>query len=465
MAVQQVMDTINTVCRSRGGHYAGYSCKVVSWDDVSRGTAGGSLSCWGANITDTYLKSKNGTNLFTVRSDNWNEKLGVVPADQIAVVAGAGGRGPVQPVTLRHVLQGLGHFGGYSGLEAGTNLFDANLDAKCSIRFQTTFIPVQGDGDALAKLEFATEAYNYNTMDDSDPRNLVLLCTSQGVAVQQDGSGAKKLFHHAVDDQGQIHRYWLEAEESKHKVGGEQRETEEERAEAQARGKATSSVIGIKAMGQRFNVLMTIQVPLQQSRSIRSPLAWSPWSPWSPWSSASSDGMAAAPGGAPLKTSSKSSTIFHLFSGKAPSAKKAATMYSAYAEERSCRRRLSIGTTVTGESTAARVSRGSEYDRWQGLSVKSPKRNASEHVTVTVVLYNAVKGGVPSAGDVLAAIDDLESLYRSCSETGQLADHTFDFMKEPLKVDDVNQISAKLTYQPYQPPAVQVLGYDQFPTA
>jgi hypothetical protein len=28
MAVQQVMDTINTVCRSRGGHYSGYSCKA-----------------------------------------------------------------------------------------------------------------------------------------------------------------------------------------------------------------------------------------------------------------------------------------------------------------------------------------------------------------------------------------------------------------------------------------------------
>ena len=254
-------------------------------------------------------------------------------------------------------------------------------------RFQTTFIPVQGDdGDALGKLEFATEAYNYNTMDDSDPRNLVLLCTSQGVAVQQDGSGAKKLFHHAVDDQGQIHRNWLEAEESKHKVGGEQRETEEERAEAQARGKATSSVIGIRAMGQRFNVLMTIQVPLQQTRSIRSPLAWSPWCS-APMSSFSPEATT------PLKkTSGKSSTIFHLFSGKPPSAKKAATMYSAYAAEKSrqsCRRKLSIGTTVTGESTAARVSRGSEYDRWPGLSVKSPKRNASEHITVTVVLYNA----------------------------------------------------------------------------
>ena len=58
---------------------------------------------------------------------------------------------------------------------------------QCSIRFQTTFIPVEDSGDGRSKLEFATEAYNYNTMDDADPRNLVLLCTSQGMAVQQDG--------------------------------------------------------------------------------------------------------------------------------------------------------------------------------------------------------------------------------------------------------------------------------------
>lgn len=73
-----------------------------------------------------------------------------------------------------------------------------------------------------------------------------------------------------------------------------------------------------------------------------------------------------------------------------------------------------------------------------------------------------VKGGVPSEGDVIAAIDDLELLYHACSETGKLADSTFDFMKQPLKVDDVNQIAAKVAYQP---PPVQVLGYDQFPTA
>ena len=66
----------------------------------------------------------------------------------------------------------------------------------------------------LAKIEFAPEAYNYNALSDDDPRDLTLLCTSQGLAVQQDGFGAKKLFHHTVDASGVVHRHWLEAERS-----------------------------------------------------------------------------------------------------------------------------------------------------------------------------------------------------------------------------------------------------------
>merc|ERR1711988_225384 len=146
----------------------------------------------------------------------------------------------------------------------GENLDNDILDQKCSIRFQTTFLPVKED--AKATLEFATEAYNYNTRSDADPRNLILLCTTQGIALQQDGKGKKRLYHHAVDSENKIHRYWLEAERSKHKVGGEQKETKEERDDAIARGKATSSVIGIKSMGTRFNVLMTIQIPLEQKK-------------------------------------------------------------------------------------------------------------------------------------------------------------------------------------------------------
>ena len=107
--------------------------------------------------------------------------------------------------------------------------------------------------DGRAALEFATEAYNYNTRDDDDPRNLLLLCTTQGVALQQDGAGAKRVYHHATAPDGIVHRYWLEAEQSDHKVGGAQAEGAVERADAVARGKATASVLGVRAMGTRFN--------------------------------------------------------------------------------------------------------------------------------------------------------------------------------------------------------------------
>lgn len=48
---------------------------------------------------------------------------------------------------------------------------------------------------------------------------------AQGTAVQQDGPGAQKLYHHAVDPEGRAHAYYLEAEQSTHKVGGAQVET------------------------------------------------------------------------------------------------------------------------------------------------------------------------------------------------------------------------------------------------
>lgn len=408
-SVQQTMDAINKACRSRGGKYGGYSCKVVSWDDVSRGTVGGSLSCWGANITDTYLKSKNGEQLFTVRPDNWNEKLGRVTSSEVAVVSGNlfFGEGRLNPVTLRDFIKNIGTYGAYAGLTGDVDLSDDVLDKECSIRFQTTFLPISG---ARGTMEFATEAYNYNTRHDDDPRNLVLLCTSQGAAVQQDGEGAKRLFHHAVDQDGAIHRYWLEAERSDHKVGGQQKETKQERNDALSRGKATASVIGTRAMGTRFNVLMTIQVPLQQKKA---------------------DSMS--------PTSSECSAAFELRCSPA----------SSEAELNSCRAGRSVNSKPkTGIANAARVSCGSEFDIWPGLGIANPERNRSEHVTVTVVIYNTVADGVPSEKDVVAAIDDLEDLYLKCSATGKLNETTFDFMKEELLVKDAIDIATKVVTQP-----------------
>lgn len=476
--VPETMKAINEACRSKGGHYAGYSCKVVSWDDVSRGTVGGSLSCWGANITDTYLKSRSGTALFTVRSNNWNEKLGYIGAEEVAVVAGKGS-GPLRPVTLRTALQELGSYGKYAGLPGDADLSDAVLDAKCSIRFQTTFLPVDS-GSGRGALEFASEAYNYNTTEDSDPRNLLLLCTSQGMAVQQDGRGKKRLYHHSTDGQGKIHRYWLEAEESRHRVGGPQEETAEERAEALQRGKATSSVIGIKAMGQRFNVLMTIQVPLKQRARTSPTLEGLPACLQSWQSSAakymtnlgSNSTVTYGAGGEIIVTTTscyaQEDTLQALKTAESMprSAFGKGCLKSMAWDDRSrgrgSDRDRSRSRGRTGRSSAARVSRGSEFDVWPGLSVKEPKRHESEHVTITVVVYNVVKGGVPSTEDVINAIDDLEKLYSACSGSARLADSSFDFMKQELQVKDILDISGKVQFQP---PTKEVEGHDVFPVA
>lgn len=451
---------INEACRSRGGHYAQYSCKVVSWDDVSRGTVGGSLSCWGANITDTYLKSKDGTRLFTVRPDNWNEKLGKVSASDVALVAGhTAPGGSLAPVTLRDFLKGIGTHGAYAGLAAGADLADAALDAEVSIRFQTTFLPIDG-GDARATLEFATEAYNYNTTDDSDPRNLVLLCTTQGVAVQQDGAGAKRLFHHAVDESGVIHRYWLEAERTDHKVGGAQLESSAERADALRRGKATSSVIGTRAMGTRFNVLMTVQVPLQQIKRAPRGMCYAPCSPEAFGAQGLSGGCCDESFACCDESDEEdcdddcSQLEWECLSVDADEAK------NLMMQDKS---RRAASSRRSGVSNAARVSRGTEHDTWPGLAVSAPTRNPHEHVTVTVVLYNTVAGGVPTADDVAAAIDDLEQLYAACGASGKLAEPAFDFIKSELTVQDAHKIGAKMAAQPYAPPPGPVASFDVFP--
>merc|ERR1711959_304936 len=124
------------------------------------------------------------------------------------------------------------------------------------------------------------------------------------------------------------------------------------------------------------------------------------------------------------------------------------------------RSRCAARAPKRGRASAARVSRGSEVDTWRGLSVKDPKRNEAEHVTVTVVIYNTVAGGVPSEEDVAAAVADMEELYQQCAWSGRLADEGANFMKSELTVADAAKIADKIQTQPYSPPVVDVVGFD-----
>ena len=89
----------------------------------------------------------------------------------------------------------------------------------------------------------------------------------------------------------------------------------------------------------------------------------------------------------------------------------------------------------TGTSNAARISKG-KLATENILANKRPnrkikfERHPDEHITVTVVLYHTVLGGVPSSKDVIAAIDEMEYLYSQCNKVGQLVDSEFNFMKQ-----------------------------------
>merc|ERR1711881_514714 len=72
----------------------------------------------------------------------------------------------------------------------------------------------------------------------------------------------------------------------------------------------------------------------------------------------------------------------------------------------------------TGISNAARVSKGSKVDTWHGLGISTPTRHSDQHITITVVTYYTVAGGVPSREDVLSAVADLDHLYASLAGTG-----------------------------------------------
>jgi len=86
-----------------------------------------------------------------------------------------------------------------------------------------------------------------------------------------------------------------------------------------------------------------------------------------------------------------------------------------------------------GIASAARVSIGSFHDTWNGVANKTPRRDPSQHITITVVVYNTIAAGVPSASDVIAAVEDLERLYASTSVNPEtLAGPGHDYMKDGI---------------------------------
>ena len=366
MSVDAIIEKINDVLKS---YKAEYSCKKVSWDDVSRFGAGtSSVSCFGSNITDTRLFAKDNTMLFVVRPNNWNEKIAKVRAEDIAIVDRQR-----NPINFRNFLENIGEYGKYVIDDTSLNLFDNNLDNEVSVRFQTTFIPCK------EKLDVAPEVYNYQGTDT----NLLVLGTSLGVSLSLNEKGRNKLFQHFDNS-----NHWFEIEKTNYKVGGSQNESNEDTLKNIKKEKGISARIGIPAMGTRMNVLMTAQIPLNKPRK------------------------SSFYSGKIVKCNNEES--YTPPGGFSDSVNKNSTKYNCIKGSRG------------GVSSVGRINKGSN-DRSSFKTIDSKKlvRAQDEHITITIVIYNVIESDVPSEEDIKAAIDDMEELYKSCKWSGNITKAEF----------------------------------------
>jgi hypothetical protein len=379
----------------------------VSWEDVQRAVGPrGKLGTVGSNSSDVRMWDSAGRAVYTLRSDNWNERIGLKSANELFVVVGnhQAAQTP-SSITLRAYLDNFKTFGSYAGVDAHTaSLWAGAVDNKVGVRFQAAFLPE-------SSTTFCTEVYNYNTSDDRAPRNLLLLCTPQGTSAQQDGRGAKKLYTHSVATDGAVHRSFLEATRSSFAVGGSQKETRETSAEARVLGKAAAARLGTDDMGERFNVQMLVQVPIRQRPVVQHrAMLKHPASPK------------------------------HLTADAVPR-----SFDRCHAVDSGAEPRLAFGASSGGVSNASRISRGCEFDVWGGLAVPSVERDPFQRLTATVTMYYTVVGGAPSPDDISKAMADLISLYESCGAENWGASS----LSGPLTSSARSAIFKKQSTQPY----------------
>lgn len=253
---------INEICQK---YNKDYSCYYVSWNDNVRHEQ----SCYGSNITDSTIKGKGDKSFLCIRSNNFNERIGKVRAKDVNLIiqdsAYTRESGYFKNISLSEYLENFYKYSSYIFPNTcPISLYNEQKDEiDVSIRFQAVFIPLI-DG----KRTIYTASYNYQTISDNDPKNIILLSTSQGTFVNHDKKGVQSLFLHNKDKFQEWSNYYMEVEETKFDVCKEQVETLDERKLAIESGKSTSQLIGLRSMGEGFNRLMTIQIPLEQIKKI-----------------------------------------------------------------------------------------------------------------------------------------------------------------------------------------------------
>jgi hypothetical protein len=227
-----------------------YSCKLISWEDVQRGTTGGGLSCLGSNISDVWLSGKDGQPYYTFRPDNWNEPLCKVRTDRFAVVANI--EGSPTTMTLQSYLLNIDCYA-----LPGEGITDAMFDYdEITVRFQYCIVENEA--------ELTPKVYNYQSDSKDRPRNMQVMFNTQSASIGFDEPGGSRAFLHCPNESGGVNDMFIKIDKTEMAAGSEQSETAEESMAAAAAGKACVATFGTPEMGKSCNVIGMLQIPIIQ---------------------------------------------------------------------------------------------------------------------------------------------------------------------------------------------------------
>lgn len=326
-----------------------YMAGEVAWNDGQRDVVDGALSVFGGNITDARILARSGRHLDFVRPKNLDEKLGVTDAANILFAERDGSQ-----VTAQQVLETLSERAAYMGYTSVDPKVSANQ--KVVYRVQNAWIPL---APGQTEEDIVPSHYSYQTRTRSDPRNLIVLGTAQGVFVHSDDAGMQKLFAHGEDDGGAVTEHWFKAEPTSTRVGHAILNDAESRAK-----RARAVEMGVRGMGPRANCFVVMSVPNVQT----APLDLSEW---------------------------------NCDDDDAP-------VYRSLCEGISRSARVSVAEEVAGTATA------------NAISIERPE---DEPIVCTILLYNTVEapeGAPPTVAttDVALAVSDMEHIYELARENG-----------------------------------------------
>ena len=220
----------------------GYAFNRVGWDDCSR-AYNHSL---GSNISDWTFKTKDGEILPFIRSSNFEDKTLTIKAKDIGIVVGNHEFGNnLTTITFQKYLE---NYGKYTPDVPDDLDLSASKDELITIRYIAVICREDKDGTC----ELVPTAYNYQTINKKDPKNIIGASFHMGVGSRTDGTNCESVYLVKTRPNGYPENTWF-------RLTNEHRETEEQK-------KSVGSVLGTRSTGIGRNRVQCFQIPRVQTK-------------------------------------------------------------------------------------------------------------------------------------------------------------------------------------------------------